>query len=144
MTRNQDAGLPLHASAVALDGRCVLIFGPSGSGKSTLALQLMAMGCALVSDDRTLVVSQGDMLWAQAPDAIRNRIEARGVGVLMATAVRNVRVVLIVDMGLEETDRLPPERFRDICGHTVPLLHKVVGPYFPAAILQYLKAGRVA
>ena len=144
MTRDHGADPPLHASAVALGGRCALIIGPSGSGKSTLALELMALGCVLVSDDYTIVSQHDDILWAEAPEALRNRIEARGIGVLAAEAAHKTRVVLIVDLGHEETDRLPPERLRDICGHTVPLLHKVVGPHFPAAILQYLKAGRVA
>ena len=41
----------IHASAVALDGRALLIVGPSGSGKSALALRMMAHGATLVSDD---------------------------------------------------------------------------------------------
>ena len=144
MTRDQYSDQPLHAGAVAYEGRAVLIFGPSGSGKSALALQLMALGCALVSDDYTLVSAQGDILWAEAPDTLRNRIEARGIGILAADAVRKARVVLAIDLGLEEAHRLSPERVRNICGHLVPLLHKVAGPHFPAAILQYLKAGRIA
>lgn len=43
--------LPLHASAVDLDGGIVALCGPSGSGKSTLALMLARRGHALVSDD---------------------------------------------------------------------------------------------
>jgi len=44
----------LHASCVCLEGRAVLIRGASGSGKSGLALQLIALGAALVADDRTV------------------------------------------------------------------------------------------
>ena len=144
MTRDLYSDQAVHASAVALDGRCVLIFGPAGSGKSALALGLMAIGCALVSDDYTVVSARDDLLWAKAPDAIRNRIEARGVGILAAEAVPGARVVLAVDLGITEANRLPPERQRNICGQMVPLLHNIAGPHFPAAILQYLKAGRVA
>ena len=144
MTGDHGSDQTVHASAVALDGRCVLIFGPSGSGKSALALGLMAIGCALVSDDYTMVCARDDLLWAKAPDAIRNRIEARGVGILAAEAVQGARVVLAVELGVTEADRLPPERQRTICGQTVPLLHNIAAPHFPAAILQYLKAGRVA
>jgi hypothetical protein len=41
----------LHASAVALDGRCVVFAGAKGSGKSTLAAALVASGADLVTDD---------------------------------------------------------------------------------------------
>ncbi len=43
--------LPIHASAVRIDGRAVLIAGESGAGKSTLAAALGACGHALVADD---------------------------------------------------------------------------------------------
>ncbi len=43
--------LPLHASAVEVDGAALAIVGPSGSGKSTLAALLCAAGSRLVTDD---------------------------------------------------------------------------------------------
>lgn len=43
--------LPIHASAVRIDGRAVLIAGVSGAGKSTLAAALGARGHALIADD---------------------------------------------------------------------------------------------
>jgi hypothetical protein len=43
--------LPLHASAVAIDGSVVALLAPSGLGKSTLAAALVANGASLVSDD---------------------------------------------------------------------------------------------
>lgn len=43
--------LPLHASAVDIDGRVTLISGVSGAGKSTLAAALSAQGYRLLSDD---------------------------------------------------------------------------------------------
>jgi hypothetical protein len=45
--------LPIHASAVRIDGRAVLFAGNSGAGKSTLAAALGARGHALVADDIT-------------------------------------------------------------------------------------------
>ena len=42
---------PLHGSAVAFDGRAILIGGESGAGKSTLAHGLVECGGKLVSDD---------------------------------------------------------------------------------------------
>lgn len=43
--------LPVHASAVRIDGRAVLIAGISGAGKSALAAALGARGHTLVADD---------------------------------------------------------------------------------------------
>lgn len=43
--------LPIHASAVRIDGAAILIAGISGAGKSTLAAALGARGHALAADD---------------------------------------------------------------------------------------------
>ncbi len=43
--------LPIHASAVRIGGRAILIAGNSGAGKSTLAAALGARGHALAADD---------------------------------------------------------------------------------------------
>ncbi|WP_430509955.1 HPr kinase/phosphorylase [Gottfriedia solisilvae] len=43
--------LPLHGSAVAIDGKCYAIVGDSGAGKSTLATALLSKGYQLLSDD---------------------------------------------------------------------------------------------
>jgi hypothetical protein len=43
--------LPIHASAVRINGRAVLIAGISGAGKSTLAAALGVRGHALAADD---------------------------------------------------------------------------------------------
>lgn len=43
--------LPLHASAVEIDGRALLLTGNSGAGKSTLAAALVDRGFRVLSDD---------------------------------------------------------------------------------------------
>ena len=134
----------VHATCVVWAGRAVLIRGPSGSGKSGLALQLMAFGCQLVSDDGTCVIVRDGALFATAPQTIRGRIEARGVGLLAAEARRTARLILVVDLGLLETHRLPVWHGTEILGCELALLHRVESTHFPAAILQYLKGGRVA
>jgi len=132
-----------HASSVALGGRGALVLGASGSGKSSLALHLMALGATLVSDDRTVAsrVSNGDVLLS-APEAIRGRIEARGVGILQAETEQNVPLALVVDLDRSETERLPPDRTIEVLGKNFPVLNNPGSLHFPHAILQYLKAGR--
>jgi HPr kinase/phosphorylase len=131
----------LHATAVALEGRALLILGPSGAGKSSLALQLMALGARLVSDDRTVVTLRNGQAVAAAPDAIRGRIEARGIGILAADPAPPCPVALVADLALAETERLPPPRRFDLLGVAVPLVHRIDSAHFPAALMQYLRGG---
>lgn len=132
----------LHATTVALGQAAVLITGASGSGKSALGLTLMALGCTLIADDRTIVSRRNDALFTTCPAPIRGLIEARGVGLLPATAQDEAVVRLAVTLDQAETARLPEPRVTDILGVQVPLLHKVETGYFAAAILQYLKAAK--
>jgi len=136
-------GKTIHATAVALEGRAVLITGPAGSGKSSLALELMAHGAALIADDGVILGPADDAVIASAPESITGRIEARGIGILAAQAAGPAPVALVVDMGKIETDRLPPWREVRLCGVRLPAVHKCEGPAFAAAILQYLKEGRL-
>ena len=134
----------IHASCVTLGYSAVLLTGPSGSGKSALALQLMALGAALIADDRTVLRVRDTDLIASCPPSIRGRIEARGVGLLVADTAVQARVVLAVDLGTSESERLPPQRHMIVLGHSIPLLHTPEHRHFPAAIVQYLKGGRSA
>jgi serine kinase of HPr protein (carbohydrate metabolism regulator) len=85
----------LHASAVAIDGRAVLLMGPSGAGKSDLALRLLDRGFTLVSDDQTLVRREGARLLASAPDTIAGKLEIRGIGIVALESVAIVPVCLL-------------------------------------------------
>ncbi|MDR6121879.1 hypothetical protein QFZ87_001476 [Bacillus sp. SLBN-46] len=53
--------LPLHGSAIAINGKAYAIIGDSGAGKSTLAKALLNQGCQLLSDDVIAVsISQNE------------------------------------------------------------------------------------
>lgn len=103
---------------------------------------MIALGAVLVADDRTRLIRSGNQLIAKAPHNIRGMIEARGIGLLGADTVSAVPVRLVVDLTNLETERLPPLRETEILGLSLPLVHKVESPAFPAALLQYLKGGR--
>jgi serine kinase of HPr protein (carbohydrate metabolism regulator) len=112
----------LHASAVAFEGRAVLITGPSGSGKSDLALRLLDRGFRLVSDDQTVVKLDGERLVASAPPTIAGKLEVRGIGIVDVDAVENMPIALVIELSTE-IERMPVDgRTRSILGIAVPLL----------------------
>lgn len=118
-----------------------MITGQSGSGKSGLGLQLMAFGCVLVSDDRTLLACENDTLVASPPDTIAGLIEARGIGILTAGHVPRAVVKLVVDLDTEQAARLPRPQFITLLGCDLPLIWRTEGAHFAPAILQILKSG---
>lgn len=77
--------LPLHANAVEIDGRAVVVLGSPGAGKSTLAASLNAAGAYLITDDLCVVRCFPDeqplvapgmprlRLWGDALQALRIR-----------------------------------------------------------------------
>ena len=67
----------LHATAVTVAGRGLLIRGASGSGKSGLALEMMARGATLVADDRVIVSLRDNTLWLAPPAPLTGMIEAQ-------------------------------------------------------------------
>ena len=118
---------PLHATAMAqwkpgCGWRAILISGPSGAGKSDLALRLIGRGWRLVADDYVHVFASGEGLYVTAPDTIRGRIEARGLGIIDACVQGVVRLVLAVDLVETAPERLPDPEMRSLGGRSVPLL----------------------
>ena len=131
----------LHANCAAIANKAVLIRGPSGCGKSGLTLELLALGAGLVSDDQTCLIRSSMGVIAYAPNSLLGAIEARGVGILRADIAPPTPVALVIDLDQIETDRLPHARTCDLLGHRFPLLRKANGSHFPAAVLNYLRAG---
>lgn len=145
MTRRaQPRGHVVHAGCVALGGRGALITGASGSGKSGLALQLLALGAELVADDRTLLTRDGDALIATCPEPIRGQIEARGIGILHLPARDHCPVCVVVDMDRVASERMPDPERTELLDLSLPVIKKSGHAHFPAAILLYLRHGRMA
>lgn len=132
----------LHASTVAVEGRGLLILGPSGAGKSSLALQLLALGAQLIADDRTEITVRDGQLIASCPASIAGRIEARGLGILSVVPHAAAPLCLAVDLGIEETARLPPRRSISFLRTTLALVLWSQGNHFPSALMCYLKGSR--
>lgn len=137
----------LHVSAVAIDGRAVLIGGRSGTGKSDLALRLIDRGATLVSDDYTYVHRVQSQALACAPATIVGKIEVRGVGIVELESVSDIPVALFVDLD-GRPERLPAGEERiSIAGVSIPTValdgHQASAPLkVEAALLLFgLPAG---
>ena len=119
---NQISAVNIHASAVSIEGRAVLITGPSGSGKSDLALRLLDRGFTLVSDDQTMVRREGHRLIAAAPPTIAGKLEIRGIGIVEIETAVDIPIALLVELS-GEIERLPDDnRERPILGVKIPVI----------------------
>lgn len=105
----------IHATAVAIDGRAVLITGPTGSGKSDLALRLIDRGAVLIADDYTEVRRQDAVLIAAPPATIAGRMEVRGIGIVSVPSLEQAPVALFIKLG-ETVERMPERAHRTIVG----------------------------
>jgi serine kinase of HPr protein (carbohydrate metabolism regulator) len=113
----------VHATAIAIDGRAVLLRGPSGAGKSDLALRLIDGGARLVADDQVELRRAGERVVVTAPAAIAGLIEVRGLGILRVEAVAEATLALLVDLvPSAEVDRLPEIRREDVLGVAAPTI----------------------
>lgn len=122
-------GATVHASAVLVGARAVLIRGPSGSGKSRLAWELIeaARGGAvafarLVGDDRVHLQAAGSRLLVRSNDAIAGLIELRGVGIVRRDHEACAVVGLVVDLAAVDAERLPERGKTIVEGIPVPRL----------------------
>jgi serine kinase of HPr protein (carbohydrate metabolism regulator) len=109
------AAASVHASAVLVGDRAVLIRGPSGAGKSRLAFELILAGrsgqippAVLVGDDRVhLLAGDGQLLVQPAPQ-LAGLIEIRGLGMRRCDFIAQAVVGLVVDLAAVDAERLPP------------------------------------
>lgn len=127
-----------HGTAVAHAGKALLITGPSGAGKSALALEMIALGATLVSDDRTEIRVTPEGLSAAAPEAIAGLIEVRGLGLLRIPHAGATPLAAVLDLGREETARLPAPRTTEILGRRVALHWRFHNPHLAPALLHLL------
>ena len=105
----------IHASAVRVGHRAVLIRGPSGSGKSRLAFDLILAGrcgqiapSVLIGDDRVHLGASGGQLMVRPAPALAGLIEIRGLGIRHCDFADAAAVGLVVDLDAADAARLPP------------------------------------
>jgi serine kinase of HPr protein (carbohydrate metabolism regulator) len=131
----------VHASAILVGERGVLIRGPSGSGKSSLLLGLLMAEPAttwLIGDDRVVLTAVHGRLLAAAPAALAGLLEIRGQGIVRRPFVSPARLDFVVDlMPLADCPRMPPAEAATVAveGIALPVLRlPIASPDGPARV----------
>lgn len=126
------AAISIHASAVLVGARAVLIRGPSGSGKSQLTLALLQSSppfpfVRLVADDRTIVEAAHGRLLVRPPANLAGLIEVRGLGIQTVPYEAAAVAFLVVGLAAEAA-RLPAPQEQTTIIEGVSLRYLAVGP----------------
>jgi HPr kinase/phosphorylase len=146
----------VHASAVRVGERAVLIRGPSGAGKSRLALDLILAGRAgqlpqavLVGDDRVRLDTVAGQLRVRPARELAGLIEIRGLGIRHCDFVEEAVVGLVADLAAPDAERLPPPEALIIRLNGVLLPRIPIGngyapfPLIAAALITTASSGAV-
>ena len=88
----------VQATAVAIDGRAVLLMGPPGCGKSDLALRLIGRGAALIADDGVMLRVVDSRLVADVPRDLNPRLHVAGIGIVDVALAGPTAVALTVTL----------------------------------------------
>lgn len=139
----------IHASAVLVGTRAVLIRGPSGAGKSRLALALLQAKEAgylrfarLVADDRAHVEAVNGRLLVRPAPALAGLVELRGSGIHRVETEPVAAVGWVVDLAAPDASRLPEATAgqAEIDGISLPRL-AVAGGQDPVPLVLALVRG---
>jgi len=138
----------IHASAVLIGAKAVLIRGPAGSGKSQLALALIEAAAQdalpfarLIADDRAHVDARAGRVLVRPARELAGLIEVRGLGI-RRLAYEPVAVVgLIVDLAAADADRMPAREAAEtaVAGIVLPRLAVAPGQLALPIVLAFLK-----
>ncbi|MEM6494193.1 MAG: HPr kinase/phosphatase C-terminal domain-containing protein [Pseudomonadota bacterium] len=133
---DQSDRLVFPASALAINGRALLLEGEPGSGKSSLALALIERGAQLIGDDAVVLTredrSREVRLIASPPPNIEGLLEVRGVGLLRYPVAPPTQVALILSLDAAAA-RLPDAvPMRELLGCSIPALPFEPGTTAPA------------
>ena len=138
----------IHASAVLVGAKAVLIRGPSGAGKSRLVWNLIEAAwhgalpfTRLVADDRALVEAQDGRLLVRPAPQLAGLIEIYGMGIRLLPFEPVAAVGLVVDLSAADATRLPPSEAGKtaISGVILPRLSAAAGMDALPLVLAYMR-----
>ena len=125
----------IHASAVLVGAKAVLIRGPSGSGKSQLVLALLDAAHAghlpfarLVADDRVHVEAVNGRLLVRPASALRGLLELRGSGIHSVETEPVAAIGCVVDLAAQDAARLPEKQAQEAVIEGIRLPRLAVAP----------------
>jgi len=128
-------GPSVHASAVLIGARALLVRGPSGSGKSQLALALIQAArsgeiafARLVADDRTVLEAVNGRLLARPAVGLCGLLEVRGLGIRRLPYEPLAVISHVIDLMAADAARLPEDLQQSVslCGILLP--HIAISP----------------
>jgi serine kinase of HPr protein (carbohydrate metabolism regulator) len=140
----------VHASAVLVGARAILIQGPSGSGKSRLALNLLQAAdrgalrfARLIGDDRVQLEAVQGRLLVRPASTLAGLLEVRGSGIRHMPYEPVGVVGSVVDLGVPSADRLPApaDQRAEIYGIALPRLAVAAGMDAFPMLLATLQGG---
>jgi HPr kinase/phosphorylase len=141
----------VHASAVLVGARAVLIRGPSGAGKSRLALGLIAAArggylrfARLIGDDRVHLETTGGRLLVRPAPALAGLIELRGAGIRKLDYEPAGVVGLVIDLDAADAERLPNKETVEVEGVSLPRLAVAAGAAALPAVVALLMSSSAA
>jgi serine kinase of HPr protein (carbohydrate metabolism regulator) len=115
-----DIPTTIHASAVLVGAKAVLIRGPSGAGKSRLAWNLIQAAeqgtlpfARLVADDRAYVEVHGSRLLVRPPPQLAGMLEIHGLGIRRLPYEPVAAIGLVIDLADAENVRMPAKEARE-------------------------------
>jgi serine kinase of HPr protein (carbohydrate metabolism regulator) len=111
-----------QATAVAIDGRALLIEGPPGSGKSSLALALIDRGARLIGDDAVMLEPVAARLLASPHPRVAGLIEVRNVGLVTMPVISAIPVALVLVLDAAAPRHVEAAETVDRAGIALPML----------------------
>ena len=97
----------VQATAIAVDGRAVLLMGPPGCGKSDLALRMIGRGAALIGDDGIALCMIGQRLVVSPLVERPQRLHVAHIGLVTArtTGATPAALAVTLDPAMLAADR---------------------------------------
>ena len=117
----RDDGILIQATAVAIEGRALILLGEPGAGKSSLALALIDRGAQLIGDDGITITTDGGRLIASAPPNIAGKLEIRNVGIVDMPVV-SAPLCLALELCEDAPRYVETTQSYELAGMAIPLL----------------------